>query len=189
MKKISVLVMLILCVTIGGVYAAWSYTGTTVSTAERTLSHGMATATTEGDVGILKVIHNDIDIKIDQTATGNYNANLVITGSIQVSFTPNPGAPDDVVDNAVSAKCVLSVNNADANPYEGNPIYVASADEIDLVWEKQDDGTFLATVSAAQVDSILDLGATFNLDTHEKWTEFHALEKNITITAQFSQKN
>ena len=66
MKKISVLIALILCVTIGGVYAAWIYTGSTVSVAERTVSHGMATATTEGDVGILKVVCNSaVSVNID----------------------------------------------------------------------------------------------------------------------------
>lgn len=188
MKKISVLIALILCVTIGGVYAAWIYTGSTVSVAERTVSHGMATATTEGDVGILKVVHNDADIKIDQTAVGNYLANLVITGSITVSFTPNPGAPDNVVENAVPAQCILSLGNIDANLYDGKPIYSVTGAGIDIVWEKQDDGTFTGNVTAAQIDSVLDLGDVFELDTHAKWTAFHALEKNITITAQFSQK-
>jgi len=90
MKKLTLLVALILCVTIGGVYAAWTYTGNTMGTASRSLSHGMATATTEGNVGLYKIEHNDIDIKIDQTAPENYTAKLVITGSVTVSFTPTP---------------------------------------------------------------------------------------------------
>ncbi len=190
MKKISVLIALILCVTIGGVYAAWIYTGSTVSVADRTLSHGMATATTDGDVGILKVVHNDIDIKIDQTAVGDYRANLVITGSITVSFTPNDGAPENVINNAVPAKCALYIKNADTNLYGGSHIYVlTTVPYIDLAWgEKKADGSFEATVDAADIDSLIDLGAEFVLDTHAEWTEFHALEENITITAQFSQK-
>ena len=188
MKKLTLLLALIVCVTVGSVYAAWIYTGSTVSTADRTLSHGMATATTDGDIGILKVVHNDIDVKIDQTAVGDYRANLVITGSIQVSFTPNDGAPADAVNNAVPAQIALYVKNADANLYEGSPIYVISTPSVDLTWEKQTDGTFLATVDAATIDSMLDLGAEFVLETHAKWQTFHDLEENITLTAQFSKK-
>ena len=189
MKKISVLITLILCVTIGGVYAAWAYTGSTVSSVDRTVSHGLTTATTDGDVGILEVVHNDVDVSIDQTAVGNYLAKLVITGSITVKFTPNAGAPTDVVNNAISAKATLYTKNAAANAYEGSEIYVSPADSyVDLVWEKQTDGSFLATVSAAEIDTLLDLGADFVLDTHAKYQAFHSLEENVTLTVQFSQK-
>ena len=188
MKKLTLLLALIVCVTVGSVYAAWIYTGSTVSTADRTLSHGMATATTDGDIGTLKVVHNDIDIKIDQTATGDYRAKLVITGSIQVSFTPNDGAPADAVNNAVPAQIALYAKNTDTNLYEGSPIYVVNGGPVDLSWEKQADGTFLATVDAATIDSMLDLGAEFVLETHAKWQAFHNLEENVTLTAQFSKK-
>ncbi len=139
MKKLSVPILFILCVTIGGAYAAWSYTGSTVSSVDRTVSHGMTTATTDGDVGILRIVSNDVDVAIDRTAEGNYLAKLVITGSITVSFTPNPGAPDDVVNNAIAAVATLYTKNADANAYDGKEIYVAPVgSSVELTWgEKQ----------------------------------------------------
>ncbi len=189
MKKISVLIALIVCVTIGGVYAAWTYTGSTVSSVDRTISHGMTTASTDGDVGILKVVSNTVDVVIDQTAVGDYTAKLVITGQITVSFTPNPGAPDEVVNNAIEAKATLYTKNAAANTYEGKEIYVSPADSyVNLDWEKQDDGTFLATINASDIDNLLDLGGEFVLNTHSKYVDFHALEENITLTVLFSQK-
>ena len=189
MKKISLLLVLILCVTIGGVYAVWTYTGSTVSSADRTISHGMATATTDGDVGVFEIISNSVDVKIDQTDTGDYRAKLVITGEIVVRFTPNAGAPETVVNDAVPAKATLYTKNADINLYEGNQIYVSPVDSyVDLVWEKQDNGTFLATLNAAEIDTLLDLGAEFVLDTHAEYEEFHALEENITLTVKFAQK-
>ena len=189
MKKISILITLILCLTISGVYAAWTYTGSTVSTVDRTISHGMTTATTDGDVGILQIIHNDVDIAIDQTAAGNYLAKLNITGSIIVRFTPNAGAPTSVVENAIEAKATLYTKNADTNKYENAEIYVSPQDSfVDLVWEKKPDGTFEATIDADEIDTLLDLGAEFVLDTHAKYQAFHALEENVTLTVQFSQK-
>ena len=190
MKKISILISLILCVTISGVYAAWMYTGNTVSSAERTLSHGMATATSKGDMGTFKIGENDnsIDIKIDQSAVGDYTAKLIITGSIIVTFDPNDGAPSTVTENAVPAQCIISVENIDENKYDNTPIYKIADTPIDLVWEKQTDGTFKATVTSEQIDEVIDLGKAFVLETHEKWTTFHDLEKKITIRATFSQK-
>ena len=190
MKKLSVLILLILCVTIGGAYAAWSYTGSTVSSVDRTVSHGMTTATTDGDVGILEIVSNDVDVAIDQTADGNYLAKLVITGSITVSFTPNPGAPDDVVNNAIAAVATLYTKNASTNTYDGKEIYVSPVgSSVELTWgEKQPDGSFLATIDADDIDTLLDLGGDFVLDTHAKYLTFHALEENITLTVQFSQQ-
>jgi len=188
-KKISILITLILCVTIGGVYAAWAYTGTNVSSVDQTVSHGMTTATTDSDVGVLEVVHNDVNVVIDQTAVGNYLAKLVITGSITVKFTPNLGAPTEVVNNAIPAKATLYTKNAAENIYEGSEIYVSPTDSyVDLVWEKQLDGSFEATVSAAEIDTLLDLGANFVLDTHAKYEAFHNLEENVTLSIQFSQK-
>ena len=189
MKKLSVLVMLILCITIGGVYATWIYTSSTISSVDRTISHGLESVNTDGDVGVFKIEANNINVAIDQTAEGDYTAKLVITGQITVRFTPNPGAPEDVVNNAVSAHATLYTKNADVNKYNGSEIYVSpEGAEVDLVWEKQADGSFLATLTAADIDTLLDLGGTFVLDTHQEYLDFHALEENITLTVLFSQK-
>ena len=188
MKILSLLIMLIMSVTIGSVYAAWTYTGSTVSSVDRTISHGMTTATTDGDVGFLEIVSNDVDVKIDQTSDKDYRANLVITGSVVVRFTPNAGAPEEVVNNAIHAHAKLYTKNAESNLYQGAPIYTTPTDSfIELSWEKQDNGTFLATVNAAEIDTLLDLGGNFILDTHAEYQEFHALEENVTLTLIFSQ--
>lgn len=184
MKKLSTLIALILCVTIGGVYAAWTYTGTSMTSVDRTLSHGMTASVTEGDLGVFEIVGNTVDVSIDQTAAGNYTANLVITGEVTVTFTPNAGAPEDVINNAVPAHAVIYTKNADTNKYNGSEIYVASTttSEIELEWNKGTDGVFTATISAAEIDSLLDLGEDFVLDTQAKYDAFHALEENITIS-------
>ena len=189
MKKFSILVALILCVTISGVYAAWIYTGTTVNNVDRTLSHGMTVATSEGYAGILSITHNDVDVVIDQTAPGDYTALLKISGSVTVTFTPNLGAPDDIRNNAIPSEAIIYLKNVDANKYMGTPIYTVSEAAIPLTWSTPDEnGVFTATITAAEIDSILDLGGTFVLDTHADYTAFHALEENITISLQIQQQ-
>jgi len=181
MKKLSILVALILCVTIGGVYAVWTYTGDTMSTTDRTLSHGLATATTEGNVGVYKIVHNDIDIKIDQKAPGDYTANLVMSGSITVTFTPNDGAPDTIVNNAIPSVAYLVLSDVSTNLYGGQEIYTATNEKIALNWTKGGDGVFTATVTAEQLDAILDINS-FELDTHAEYLAFKDVEKHIVIT-------
>ncbi len=188
MKKLSVLIALILCVTIGGVYAAWSYTGSTMTAVDRTLSHGLTAAVSEGDVGVFAITHNDIDVSIDQTAKGDYTAKLVISGSVTVTFTPNDGAPADVIDNAIPAEAILYTKNAEDNQYLGSNIYTVNDGSIDLSWTKGADGVFTATITAAQIDTLLDLGNTFVLDTLSEYNAFHALEEGVTITLAVQQK-
>ncbi len=190
MRRLSVLVMLIVCVTVGSVYAAWTYKGTTVSAVDRTLSHGLTTATTDGDVGVLTVYNNNVDIAIDQTAEGNYEAKLKITGQVDFHFTPfkNQGVSEDILNNGIDAEAKIYLKNADTNLYDGKPIYIASSEGVDIVWEKEEDGTFHGTVTAEQIASMLSISEGIVLDTHAKYQQFHALEENITITLQISQK-
>ena len=188
MKRLSILVALILCVTIGGVYAAWIYTSSTVGSVDRTISHGLTTATYEQDAGILQVKSNTVDIAIDQTAEEDYRAKLVITGEVVISFKPNPGADSTVVESGIPAIATIYTKNADTNLYDGSPIYVSpEGSKVALVWEKLPDGSFEATITAAQIDTLLDLGAEFVLDAHDDYTAFHELEENITITLAISQ--
>ena len=189
MRRLSVLVMLIVCVTIGSVYAAWTYKGTTVSAADRTLSHGLTTATTAGDVGIFTIVDNNVDISIDQTAEGNYEAKLNVTGQVSVHFTPyqNAGVDGDILDNGVDAVAKIYLKNADTNLFDSKPIYIASSEGIDLVWTPEGD-SFHATITAEQIMSLLTISDGIVLDTYAKYQEFHGLEENITITLQVSQK-
>lgn len=189
MRRLSVLVMLIVCVTIGSVYAAWTYKGTTVSAADRTLSHGLTTATTAGDVGIFTIVDNNVDISIDQTAEGNYEAKLNITGQVSVHFTPyqNAGVDDDILTNGVDAIAKIYLKNADTNLFDGKQIYIASSEGIDLVWIPEGD-SFHATITAEQIASLLTISDDIVLDTYAKYQQFHELEENITITLQVSQK-
>lgn len=182
MKKLTTLIALIICVTVGGVYAAWMYTGDTLTGVDRTVSHGMATAVTEGDVGILSIEQNTVDIKIDQKAAGDYTANMIISGSVTIKFVPNNGAPDTVKDSAIPINVSLYTKNADTNKYEDTEIYVCNAETISPSWVKQNDGSFSATVTAEEIDTLLDLGKPFKLETLADYNAFHALEENITIT-------
>ena len=53
MKKLSVLIALVLCVTIGGVYAAWNYSQGTTASVDVSREINMAQVVTSGNKGTI----------------------------------------------------------------------------------------------------------------------------------------
>ena len=190
MKKISVLIMLILCVTIGGVYAAWTYTDGEFKGTDRTVSHGLATATFDSDLGVLKIISNTVDVKINQKDNANhdYTAVLEITGAITIEFTPNPGASaEDIANLAVEAG--FYTKNHEENKFDGQLIYQPTNTTVIIAgedWEEQSNGSYQAVLDEIEIKSLFTLG-NFVLETHPEYQQFHAVEENITLTIQFKQ--
>ena len=66
MKKLSILVALILCVTIGGVYATWVYPGNDIGRLEAPVSNNMGDVTFSGSMGTYSLVSNDMALIINQ---------------------------------------------------------------------------------------------------------------------------
>lgn len=196
MKKLSALVALVLCVTIGGVYAAWMYTGTDLLAMEARINHKLEDPEFKTRVGVLTTESNTISITIDQEAERDYDAVLEVDGQLVVHFAVNPGAPDNVVENGVECEVVLDLRNIDANLYQGSPIYQYTgtaitihaanetpADENSIAWQPVagQPGNFHATITDEMIDKMLDLGAAFNLPTYEDYKDFNARLTNIVV--------
>lgn len=73
MKKLSVLIALVLCVTIGGVYAAWTYTNPTADLTDRHFEQliTISAAIEEGAAGEYAIETNITGMSIDQTGTNS----------------------------------------------------------------------------------------------------------------------
>lgn len=68
MKKLSALIAMVLCLTIGGVYAAWTYTNgaADVTDVHKTLTIGLTSATASGAIGDYTIETNITGITIEQ---------------------------------------------------------------------------------------------------------------------------
>jgi len=98
MKKISILVALALIVTIGGVYATWSYNQSTMNVIEERLVVNMQDYIGSTASGHIEVIANTADIRITDNyignthvgheAQGDFIAEVETMGRIVVLFTP-----------------------------------------------------------------------------------------------------
>lgn len=200
MKKLSILIALMLCVTIGGVYATWTYAGTediADSFAEAKVT--IADAELTGANGTFK-IESNLVLTVDQ-ANEDHEAELVFASTnseaifLTVTFTPAANAPQDIKENAVPAEFYFTTSTTmeykmDA---EGNYSETANATPIfafanpsdgefskNFDWTKNADGTFTYTLNVNQLKTMITLSQTFVLDTKAEHDAFReAMSGNI----------
>ena len=84
-KRVGLLAMLALCVTIGGVYATWNYADTTGYVDRETVSIGL---TPIGSVSneSLEITSNSLKFLIDDTDGNHIGDTVVATGAITVTY-------------------------------------------------------------------------------------------------------
>lgn len=108
-KKISILLLLALVITIGGVYATWGYAQGSIGNAFSSLDVGegkniyITGANSDSSAGTIKIDTSAVKIVIDDT-NNDHVADLIYEGDIVISFTPSAGADADVVTNGVALK-------------------------------------------------------------------------------------
>ena len=108
MKKLSILVALILCVTIGGVYATWNYAQGNVSSTTKYFDAGTTITDKVVDTakGTITVDTTNLKITIDDSDSDFYGE-MTIEGYVTVTFTPNTGADEAVANNGIALQYAL----------------------------------------------------------------------------------
>ncbi len=200
MKKLSLLIALCMLLTIGGVYATWSYVGSTdIIDAFAESKVTITDAVIEGTYGIYKIDSNLV-LTVDQ-ANDNHEAELVFGSNndqpvyLTVTFTPSVNAPKAIKDNAVVSELYFGVTtpmqykmDADGNYSEsGTPVDIfkfknSGNGELDntFAWTKNADGTFTYTLNADALKEQISLSQTFVLDIRAEHDAFRtALKGNI----------
>lgn len=175
MKKLGLLIAMILCVTIGGVYATWTYTQNT-DVADESVNKSLNLTGVEyvGSYGTYDVNVDGLTLKIDPKAGTTHTTSLVADGQIVITFTPNSVAPQAVKDSAVSSTYQFTLSNANWL-YEGKNVVVLNhTGTHDITWAKQDDGTFVYILSASAVAEHIAL-TEFNLDTKAKYDAYNTI--------------
>ena len=119
MKQLSVLVALMLIITVGGVYATWTYfayvtgtateargTITTITLTDKVVS-GNDTSVAKGSINVTT---NTLAISIDDD-NNDHKDELVVTGAITGTLTPDANATDDVKASGIPLQFTLSGAN------------------------------------------------------------------------------
>ena len=186
MKKLTALVALILCVTIGGVYATWFYAETTMDKVEHNFKYlGITDMDTSAKTGKISIT-DTMTLKIDDNDGSHIPgwdedvANTNSGGLIQIRFIPNSGAA------TTEFNYVVSVEN---NTYGSEKIFDVANENAVLT------GSFTYTagttekiheIAYAEMIAALTVNDSFELTTEADYlaykTALDSVVLKLTIT-------
>ena len=175
MKKLSLLIALCMLLTIGGVYATWTYTqNTDVADEAVNMTLNLTDVAYSGSYGTYKVDTTGLTLSIDPKAGTTHITALYVTGNIIITFTPNSVAPSEIKENGVPTTYAFTLANPNWQ-YNGQDIVTINhTEKHDIDWQDNGDGTFSYTISAADFMNHISL-TEFELDTKVKYDEYNAV--------------
>ena len=188
MKKLSVLIALALCLTIGGAYAAgsWIYANGIATPGEKTVGLSLDTATTTTPSGVYEITKVPSFI-VKPASASDYTTTLYVANdseaNLVITFTPDDNAPDAVKNNAPDAS--ISFDAATYGPYEGGNIISCSTYANALTWTKDGNGVWSASITAEQFKTCFTL-AEYELATIDDHTAYNTAINAVTITVKVS---
>ena len=206
MKKLSALIALMLCVTIGGVYAVWTYAGTNdIADVFAESKITIADIEYSGAAGVYK-IESNLVLTVDQ-ANEKHEAKLVFASNndlpihLTVTFTPSEDAEKTIKESAVPTEVYWGTTttmqykmDAEGNYSEtGTPVDILRFDNVannildnHIVWTRSETPnsygayTFTYTMDQTALEAAIQLNDTFVLDTKAEHDAFRvALTGNI----------
>lgn len=191
MKKLSILVALILCVTIGGVYATWLYPGNDIGQVIQPVTNIMAETDFEGSFGTYHTVSNTLTVKIDQESDTSFNAVLVYEGELQITFKPHANISEAQTQAALNATVSVTGSDLSGAVYEEKNIWALDESKtISLTeadWSLDGEGVYTCIINCNKLDEIITLANTFNLPTLDDYNAFQKLQKlavfRIKVTA------
>ncbi len=206
MKKFSALIALMLCVTIGGVYAAWTYAGT--NDIADVFAESKITITDieySGAAGVYK-IESNLVLTIDQ-ANDKHEAKLVFDSNndqpiyLTVTFTPSKDADKAIKESAVPTELYWGTTTTMQYKIDAGGNYSETGTPVDILkfnnvannildnyieWTRSETAnsygayTFTYTMDQTDLETAIQLNETFVLDTKSEHDAFRAaLSGNI----------
>ena len=175
MKKLSLLIVLCMLLTIGGVYATWTYTqNTDVADEAVNMNLNLTDVAYSGSYGTYKVDVSGLSLSIDPKAGTTHTTALYATGNIIVTFTPNSVAPADVKENGVKTTYAFTLANPNWKYEDKDIVTVNHTEKHNISWTDNGDGTFSFTISAEDFMNHVAL-TEFKLDTKVKYDAYNAV--------------
>lgn len=185
MRKLSFLIALCTLLTVGGVYATWTYMETN-NVADETIHMAVNLGNVEfaGSYGTYVVNADNVKMTIDPAEGTTHNTALYVTGELVITFTTNINAPDAIKQNGVDSTFQFSLGTGTWE-YEGQQILTIPHSEAHAFeWESrtEENGivTFTYTMSAEELAAHFEL-ANILLDTHAKYLTYNAALGQIDV--------
>lgn len=118
MKKLGLIILMALVLTVGGVYATFDYAQANVQQTA-TLNKSIAGVDKDTPKGTIKIDVEGFGLTIDDTPEKTLTTGLRTQGNVIVTFTPAKGADASVADEGVNLKLEISFTN---NIYKQNGV-------------------------------------------------------------------
>ena len=191
MKKLSILVALILCVTIGGVYATWVYPGNDIGRLEAPVTNNMGDVTFSGSMGTYSLVSNDMALIIDQDGSMTFNTKLTYSGNLVFTFTPAANISEAQLAAALNAKVSVMGTDVASAVYDTKQIW--AFDETKTVslteanWTEQS-GVYTCTFACSRLADTIKLAEVFNLPTYDKFKTFSDAQKHAVFNLHVNAK-
>ena len=225
MKKLSVLMASLMCLTVGGVYAAWTYSESEIAPAEADKGVQLQTYTDTKEAPGVYTLTPQVDNEdpVDKTNLFFFDSSLsqeldeadphrvcfVTNCSLDITFTPNEHAPNDLRENGLDTTVSFVLGKALTDlTFAGKEVFTEAkltTVVISEVGEDQDptDGTmnwkkeevdgqvvFKCTITEAQLDSVLGLtvNSALRLENSQEHKAFSELITGLTIKTKVEKK-
>jgi len=184
-KKLSIIVALILCVTIGGVYATWVYPGNEMGQVIQPVSNVMAEADFAGSFGTYHTVSNSLALQVDQ-ASGSFNTELKYVGELVIEFTPHANISPNQKAAALGATVTVTAADLSKATYTDDqgtseiwnlsdtPTFTLAESD----WSDTDgDGIYTCTITCDKLNNIITMKRAFNLLSYDKYLSFQKQQK------------
>lgn len=184
MKKLSLLIVLCMLLTIGGVYATWTYTQSTdVADESVNMSLNLTNVTYVGTYGTYEIDQSGVKMTIDPKPNTTHTTALSISGNLVIKFTPNAYASEEVKTGAVPSTYSFSLANANWQYNGQNIVTLNHSENHSITWTPESDGTFTFTISADELAEHINL-TEFNLDTKTEYDNYNTVlgQGSIVLT-------
>ena len=201
MRRLSLIIALALCISVGGVYATWTYitdaaTGTADGTSSMT-TVGMATVVTDSSSaakGTISVENTygttlEIDDKADYTSSTSSEDKYVIAlawaadGQYLVKFTPSAYADANLTSIIVNYTIAITFQgyNGTANTYNSEKIFLLNGQSDNLTYT----GTLNnvnSTGMEIDLETLITVNEEIKLETEDAYNAFKEALGTVTIT-------
>ena len=199
MKKISILIIIAIMITVGSVYAAWSYAQGTTASSEITREINMAQVNTDSNKGTISVTPSNFAFLVDDVGTIDYVAELTGTGHLTINFTPAAGADASLATNGIQMIATITVvkSGSTTGTYTGIdstgapvtvvPLKAKEGQNVVAITGNGIGGT--TQLTAAQILSALEFNESksVKLPTKSDNDNFHNILKDYTIKITISE--
>ncbi len=193
MKKLSVLIALMLCITIGGVYATWSYAGTN-DIADQLVETKVTIANIEyKEANGTYTIDSNLVLTVDQANTQHeakliYGSNNSDAPYIKITFTAADYASPEIKANGVLSELyfgtttTMKYENVNGELVDIFWLSNTGNNQLDntFTWAPEGNGKFTYTLDQDDIEACIKLNDTFVLGTKAEHDAFRdALNGNI----------